>query len=76
MTEPYPVCQGWYFEGCCNLNQKHDLLRNLVHLGLSRGFVDCACDFVEGKSVERYLPTPEEEEEVLRRYRAREGDDV
>lgn len=36
------------------------------------GNLECACDFVEGMSVERFLPTPEEEDEVIKRYLARE----
>lgn len=72
MKEPYPLHSGWYFEGCCNLEMKKEFLGHLLHLGLSRGFIECARDFVEGKSVEKYLPTPEEEDEVIKRYLARE----
>jgi hypothetical protein len=61
-----------HFEGCCNLDQKKNMLRGLRDLGRSPGFVRCACDFVEGLSVEKYLPTAEEEDAVIQRYLERE----
>lgn len=57
MTEPYPLQDGWHFEGCCSLEQKKQLLGHLLQLGLSPAFIECARDFVEGKSLGTYLPT-------------------
>jgi hypothetical protein len=71
MIEPYPLQDGWHFEGCCSLEQKKQMLGLLLQLGLSPGFIECACDFVEGKSVDKYLPTLSEENEVLARYLSR-----
>jgi hypothetical protein len=75
MEEPYPLRGGWHFEGCCNLEQKRGMLRLLRHAGLSDGFIACAGDFVEGLSVEKYVPTEEESENMIQRFRAREGSD-
>lgn len=73
MKEPYPLLEGWFFEGCCNMEQKREFLKHLVGIGVSRGFVECAGDFVEGKSVKRFMPTEEEEDEAIRRYQEREA---
>ena len=72
MAEPYPLRGGWYFEGCCNLVQKREMLRHLRHDGLSDGFISCAGDFVEGLSIEKYVPTDEESDEMIRRFLDRE----
>lgn len=72
MKEPYPLSDGWYFEGCTSLVQKQSILQHLTKLGLSGAFAACADDFVAGNSVEKYLPTDQEQEEVLQKFQARE----
>jgi hypothetical protein len=43
-----------------SLADKKKILRSLPQLGLSsREFANCAQDFVEGKSVEKYWPSHE-----------------
>jgi len=66
MSEPMPLWDGWYVEGCLNIGQKLDLLDNLSKIGYSPEFVECARDFVEGRSVEGYLPTFEELEVMFK----------
>jgi hypothetical protein len=72
MKAPYPLGEGWYFEGCTSLVQKQSFLRYLTKLGLSAALVACADDFVAGKSVEKYLPTDEEQEQIPRRIQEKE----
>jgi hypothetical protein len=72
MTGPYELKDGWYFEGCTSLEQKQSILQHLTKLGLSGTFAACADDFVAGKSVEKYLPTDDEQEEILRKIQAHE----
>ncbi len=74
MIQPYPLARGWSFESCTSLNQKQAILQQLTRVGVSATFVACADDFVAGKSVEKYLPTDEEEEEILRRIKREEID--
>jgi hypothetical protein len=57
MDDPKPLWGDWYVEGCQNIRQKHAVLDNLVRLGHSPEFVECARTFVEGGSIEDYLPT-------------------
>jgi hypothetical protein len=72
MKEPYPLGDGWYFEGCTSLFQKLSFLKGLKSLKLTDTFVACASDFVAGKSVEKYLPTEEDQEETLREIQEKE----
>ena len=67
MKEPYPLSRGWFFEGCTSLIQKQEILQHLTKLGLSPTLVSCIDDFVGGKSIEHYLPSEDEAEEILRR---------
>ena len=73
MKEPEPLLEGWYFEGCTSLAQKQEILRNLRHLGFSRALVRCAQDFVAGNSVQKYVPSAEEQEQIIRDYEKRHG---
>jgi hypothetical protein len=75
MTEPYPLLQGWFFEGCTSLEQKQSILQHLTKVGLSPTFAACADDFVAGKSVVKYLPTDEEQEEIIRKIKEKEAQD-
>ena len=72
MIEPYPLSNGWYLEGCMNLGHKQMLLQYLTKLGLSSVFVSCADDFVAYKSIDKYLPTKDEAEEILREIEVEE----
>ena len=69
MKQPYPLWDGWFFEGCTSLKQKQDIIQSLTRLGLSPAFVACVDDFVEGRSVERFKPTEEDEEIVMQKVR-------
>lgn len=60
MKEPSQLNGDWYFEGCMSLVQKQDVLQNLLKLGLSTTFVNCADSFVANQSVKKYFPTKEE----------------
>lgn len=51
------------------------MLGHLVSLGLSRAFVECARDFVDGKSIKQYLPTPEEDE-MIKRFKEKQEQDA
>jgi len=73
MKEPEPLLKGWYFEGCTSLAQKQEILRNLRHLGFSLALIRCAQDFVAGNSVQKYIPSDDEQEEIVRAYEARNG---
>lgn len=70
MKEPYPLWDGWFFEGCTNLKQKQDIIQSLTKLKLSPAFVACVDDFVEGRSVEGFLPREEDEEIIMQKVRA------
>lgn len=67
MKEPYPLSDGWFFEGCTSLVQKQEILQHLTKLDLSPTLVSCIDDFVSGKSIEHRLPSEDEAEEILRR---------
>jgi len=73
MIQPHALTDGWYVEGCMNLQQKQMFLQNITRLGLSSAFAACLDDFVAGKSVEDYLPTEEEQVEILRKIDEIEG---
>lgn len=75
MNEPYSLSGGWHFEGCCSLELKQSILQSLTKVGLSSEFVACVDDFVAGTSVEKYFPTDEEQEEIVRRIRVMEQQD-
>lgn len=66
MKESYPLSDGWYFEGCVNLGQKQSFLQHLTKLGLSSLFIACVDDFVANKDIKKYMPSIEEQEEILR----------
>jgi len=70
MKEPYPLLDGWFFEGCTSLIQKQSFLQHLTRLGLSGAFIACADDFVASKNIKKYCPTQEEQEEIVRRVEA------
>jgi hypothetical protein len=65
MKEPTKLNEDWYFEGCTSLVQKQDILQNILRLGLSTTFVNCADSFVANQSVEKYFPTKEEYERIV-----------
>lgn len=65
MGTPYPLGDGWYFEGDTSLLQKQSILQHLTKLGLSGTFVACADDFVAGNSLQKYLPTEKDEKDML-----------
>ena len=72
MEEPRELLDGWYFEGCTSLIQKQEILQGLREAGLSAAFVACADDFVAGKSVRGYLPSEEEQNEIVARFKQQE----
>lgn len=67
MGQPYPLSNGWYFEGCTSLEQKQAILQHLTELSLSPTLVACIDEFVAGKSIEYRIPSEDEAEEILRR---------
>ena len=76
MTEPYPLSDGWFFEGCTSLVQKQSILQHLTKLNLSPYLVNCIDQFVAGESIESCIPNDEEAEEILRRsIEAKKGQD-
>ena len=66
MKEPYPLLDGWYLEGCQNIGQKLKVTEALRYLDLSAQFVACVDEFVSGRSVQGFMPTQDECEEMLR----------
>ena len=76
MEQPRELDSGWYFEGCTNLPQKQVILQGLKDVGLSASFVACADDFVSGKSIQQYLPTEEEQEDIIARIKEREEQEL
>lgn len=71
---PIPLWDGWFLEANMSMEDKRDrVIRNLRHLGLSPAFVRATEDFVEGKSVEPYFPTEEEEQLILERLTELDG---
>lgn len=73
MEQPTDLLAGWCLEGCTSLVQKHAVLDHLLQLGLSRAFIACAKDFVEGKSLEKHLPSEQQQEEIVRKYEEQQG---
>lgn len=73
MEDPTHLLDGWYLEGCTSLKQKQDILQQLTKVGLSPAFVACADDFVAGVSVRSYIPSEEEQREIIRDYEAKHG---
>lgn len=72
MENPHPLNEGWWLDGCASLERKLEMMQDLTKLGLSPSFTKCACDFIAGNSVESYLPTKEEQDEIVRRIRKEE----
>jgi hypothetical protein len=72
MEQAFPLGNGWFFEGCTSLVQKHSFVYNLSKLGLSGVFGQAVEDFVAHKSIEHYFPTEAEEEQILAKIHARE----
>lgn len=74
MREPYPLWDGWYLEGNMSMDDKRErIIRNLRHVGVSAAFIRAVEDFVEGKSIEPYFPTAEEEKIILAKIAEREA---
>lgn len=65
MEQPFPLSDGWFFEGCTSLIQKHAVVHNFSKLGLSGAFSQAVEDFVAHKPIDQYFPTEAEEEKVL-----------
>ena len=66
ISGPCVLLDGWYLHGCMNLGQKQAMVSAVVKLGHSPLFGAAMDDFIEGKSVRRYMPTPEQQEEIVR----------
>jgi hypothetical protein len=66
MSDPCVLLDGWYLHGCMSLEQKQEMVSAVVKLGHSPLFGAALDDFIEGKSVRRYMPTPEQQEEIVR----------
>ena len=75
MEQPFPLGDGWFFEGCTSLVQKHSVVHQLSKLGLSGAFGQAVEDFVAHKPIEQYFPTEAEEEQILAKIHARERAD-
>jgi len=67
MRSPYPLWDGWYLEGCMDLVAKLEIIRQLRQLGLSPAFVRSVESFVANDPIDRYLPSLQEQEEIIRR---------
>lgn len=67
MENPYSLNAGWWLDGCASLEKKQEMMQDLTKLGFSSLFTKCACDFIAGKSVESYVPTDEEQDEIIRK---------
>ena len=74
MNDPCALARGWCIEGCMSLPQKRDVVSAVVRLGHSPLFGACMDDFIAGKSVRRYMPSIEQQEELVRRLVAAEAD--
>lgn len=70
MEQPFPLGDGWFFEGCTSLVQKHSVVHNFSKLGLSGAFGQAVEDFVAHKPIEQYFPTEAEEERILAKIHA------
>lgn len=68
MRAPHPLHGDWYLEGCMSLLAKLEIVRQLRHLGLSRAFIQSVENFVANDGIDRYLPTHEEQQEIIRRF--------
>ena len=73
MENPTHLLDGWYLEGCTSLKQKQDILQRLRKVGLSPALVACADDFVAGLSVKKYIPSQEEQLQIIQDYEAEHG---
>lgn len=71
MAEPCELLDGWFLEGCMRLEQKAAVTSAVVRLGHSALFGTCMDDFVAGRSVRKFMPTIEEQEELVRRLDAK-----
>ena len=71
MAEPCELLDGWFLEGCMRLEQKAAITSAVVRLGHSALFGASMDDFVEGKSVRKYMPSIEEQEALVRRLDAK-----
>ena len=72
MEQPLPLGDGWFFEACTSLVQKHAIVHNFSKLGLSGALGQAVEDFVAHKSIEQYFPTEAEEEQILAKIHAQE----
>lgn len=67
MENPYPLLNGWFFEGCASVEQKQNILQFLTKLDLSQTLMNCIDEFVAEKNIKSRIPSDEETEEILRR---------
>lgn len=65
MESPVRLGAGWYLEGCQRLTQKTDIAQSLSYLGHSSLFIACVKEFIDNKDVGRFIPTPEEQNEIM-----------
>lgn len=72
MKEPRKLNSNWFFEGCTSLKQKQDILQGLTKLNLSSAFVSCTDDFVANNNIDKYFPTEEEANDILKKIKKEE----
>lgn len=65
MEHPYPLSDGWYFEGCTSLIQKQEIIQSLSRVSCSGALIAAIDDFVAGKSIKPHLVLDEATEELL-----------
>lgn len=65
MNQPVELGNGWFFEGCTSLEQKHGFIQSFSKLGLSPALCRAIEDFVANKSIEQWLPTEAEANALL-----------
>lgn len=65
MDKPLSIADGWWLEGTQSLKQKLALVDQLGHLGHSGLFIEAVGAFVSHEPIDEFVPTPEQQEELL-----------
>lgn len=68
MNTPLYINEGWWLDGCASLTEKQSMMQSFTQLGYSPIFVRCVNSFIAGESILKYIPTDEEQDEIIAKF--------
>lgn len=69
MNRPIYINSGWWLDGCASLTDKQGMMQSFTQLGYTPTFVRCVNAFIAGESIKDFIPTDEEQEIIISKFR-------